>query len=41
MDPNIDAAQDSSAEDSAEEDVVLSDGDLRNKMLVKYTGGSI
>lgn len=38
--PSMDAVQDSEAENSSEEDVVLSDDDLRNKMLVKYTGSS-
>ena len=38
--PDVDAVQDSEAENSSEEDVVLSDDDLRNKMLVKYTGSS-
>lgn len=39
--PAVDVAQESGSEDhSDEEDVVLSDDDLRKKMLVKYTGGN-
>jgi len=41
MDPLVNAAQESGSEaHSSEDDVVLSDDDLRNKMIVKYTGGN-